>query len=74
MPLVFLCFCLTDFIINFQSKVNIISNSNWALYQYQISSPELTPEATFVEMWEGNSRKIERGDLSWVLGKFPSLE
>ena len=25
---------------------------------------ELTPETTFVEMQEGNSRKIELGDLS----------
>ena len=27
---------------------------------------ELTPETTFVEVQEGNSRKIELGGLSWV--------
>ena len=35
---------------------------------------ELTPEATFVEEQEGNSRKIEVGDLSWILGKLSRLE
>ena len=37
---VFLMFWLSDFNNNCKSKVDIITNPNLALYQYQISSPD----------------------------------
>ena len=60
--LVFLIFCLSDFINNCKSNVDNVSSPNLALNQYQISSPDLpylyrknlpfehTPETTFVEV------------------------
>ena len=39
--LAFLIFCLCDFLNNCKSKVDNITNCNLALYQYQISSPDL---------------------------------
>ena len=76
--LTFLIFCLSIFIDNCKSPVDIVSETNLSVYNNQISSQyspdrkvfpfELTPETTFAEVLEGNSRKNELGDLSWVSG------
>ena len=72
--LTFLIFCISEFIDNCKSPVDIISESNLSVYNNKVPSQyspdrkvlpfELTPETTFVEVQEGNSRKIELGDLS----------
>ena len=71
-------FWLSEFIDNCKSLVDIISEIIYLfiitrflhnIHQIEKILPfELTPETTFVEVQEGNSRKIELGDLSWVSG------
>ena len=38
--LAFMIFCLSDFVNNCKSNVDIISNYNLALYHHHISSPD----------------------------------
>ena len=74
MLLTFLISCLFDIIDNCKSPVDIISETRWFVFNNKASSQyspdrnvllfELTPETTFVEVQEGNSRKIELRDLS----------
>ena len=79
--LTFLIFCFSGFFDYCKSPVDIISETNLSVYTNKVSSQyspdrkshsfrifEFTPETTFVEAQEGNSRKIELGDLSWVSG------
>ena len=63
----FLIFCLCDFINNCKSENNSVVKHSKISSQFSPDgkSPfELTPETTSVEVQEGNSRKIEVGDLS----------
>ena len=59
--LIFLVFCLSDFINNCKSQVDTLSKVNLAVYHNKVSSQsspdrkkalpfELTPETTFVEV------------------------
>ena len=67
-------FCLSEFIDNCKSPVDTISETNLLISNNKVSSQysldrkvlpfELTPETTFVEVQESNSREIELGDLS----------
>ena len=73
--LVFLIFCLSDFNNNRKSNVDTIPKTKLAVFHNKVSSPrssdrkkalpvEFTPETTFIEVWKGNSRGLEVGDLS----------